>query len=121
MIEQESIKLIFANDDVVYVNLNYLSLIKRFSSNEDAQPRLSTLGSNEWKNTKEKKLKAKLKEAARDLIRLYAQRKSTPGFQYSSDTIFQKELEASFYMKILQTSQQLLSKLKWIWKMRIHG
>ncbi len=95
LIEQESIKLLFANDDVVYVNLNYLSLIKRFSSNEDAQPRLSTLGSNEWKNTK-KKVKSKIKEAARDLIRLYAQRKSTPGFQYSPDTIFQKELEASF-------------------------
>ncbi|MDA3861130.1 MAG: transcription-repair coupling factor [Melioribacteraceae bacterium] len=95
LIEQESIKLIFANNDVVYVNLNYLSLIKRFSSNEDAQPRLSTLGSNEWKNTK-KKVKSKIKEAARDLIILYAQRKSTPGFQYSPDTIFQKELEASF-------------------------
>jgi transcription-repair coupling factor (superfamily II helicase) len=96
LIEQESIKLVFANDDIVYVNLNYLSLIKRFSSNEDAQPRLSTLGSNEWKNTK-KKVKSKIMEAARDLIILYAQRKATPGFQYSSDTIFQKELEASFF------------------------
>ena len=96
LIEQESIKLIFANNDIVYVNLNYLSLIKRFSSNEDAHPRLSSLGSNEWKNTK-KKVKSKIKEAARDLIILYAQRKATPGFQYSPDTIFQKELEASFF------------------------
>ncbi len=96
LIEQESIKLIFANNDIVYVNLNYLSLIKRFSSNEDAHPRLSSLGSNEWKNTK-KKVKSKIKEAAHDLIILYAQRKATPGFQYSPDTIFQKELEASFF------------------------
>ena len=96
LIEQESIKLIFANNDVVYVNLNYLSLIKRFSSNEDVHPRLSTLGSNEWRNTK-KKVKGKIKEAARDLIKLYAQRKATPGFRFSDDTIFQKELEASFF------------------------
>lgn len=96
LIEQESIKLIYANDDIVYVNLNYLSLIKRFSSHEDVHPRLSTLGSNEWKNTK-KKVKGKIKEAARDLIMLYAQRKATPGFKFSEDTIFQKELEASFF------------------------
>jgi transcription-repair coupling factor (superfamily II helicase) len=96
LIEQESIKLQFANNDLVYVNLNYLSLIKRFSSNEDVHPRLSTLGSNEWKN-KKKKVKGKIKEAARDLIKLYAQRKSTPGFKYSPDTVFQKELEASFF------------------------
>ena len=95
LIEQESIKLVYANNDIVYVNLNYLSLIKRFSSNEDAQPRLSTLGSNEWKNTK-KKVKSKIIEAARELIILYAKRKATPGFQFSPDTIFQKELEASF-------------------------
>jgi len=95
LIEQESIKLVYAHNDIVYVNLNYLSLIKRFSSNEDAQPRLSTLGSNEWKNTK-KKVKSKIIEAARELIILYAKRKATPGFQYSPDTIFQKELEASF-------------------------
>lgn len=95
LIEQESIKLVYANNDIVYVNLNYLSLIKRFSSNEDAQPRLSTLGSNEWKNTK-KKVKSKIIEAARELIILYAKRKATPGFQFGPDTIFQKELEASF-------------------------
>ena len=96
LIEQESIKLQFANNDLVYVNLNYLSLIKRFSSNDDVHPRLSTLGSNEWKN-KKKKVKNKIKEAARDLIKLYAQRKSTPGFKYSPDTVFQRELEASFF------------------------
>ncbi len=96
LIEQESIKLIYANNDVVYVNLNYLSLIKRFSSHEDVHPRLSTLGSNQWKNTK-KKVKGQIKDAARNLIKLYAQRKATPGFRFSEDTIFQKELEASFF------------------------
>ncbi|MCK5455916.1 MAG: DEAD/DEAH box helicase, partial [Melioribacteraceae bacterium] len=71
------------------------SLIKRFSSNEDVKPRLSTLGSNEWKNTK-KKVKSKIKDTARELIKLYAKRKATPGFQFSEDTIWQNELEASF-------------------------
>jgi len=95
LIEQESIKILYAEGGVVYVNLNYLSLIKKFSSNEDVKPRLSTLGSNEWKNTK-KKVKSKIKDAARELIKLYAQRKAKPGYQFSEDTIWQKELEASF-------------------------
>lgn len=95
LIEQESIKILYAEGGVVYVNLNYLSLIKKFSSNEDVKPRLSTLGSNEWKNTK-KKVKSKIKDAARELIKLYAQRKATPGYQFSADTIWQNELEASF-------------------------
>lgn len=95
LIEQESIKILYAEGGVVYVNLNYLSLIKKFSSNEQAAPRLSTLGSNEWKSTK-KKVKSKIKEAARELIKLYAQRKAKPGFKFSEDTIWQNELEASF-------------------------
>jgi len=95
LIEQESIKILYAEGGVVYVNLNYLSLIKKFSSNEDVKPRLSTLGSNEWKNTK-KKVKSRIKDAARELIKLYAQRKAVLGFKYSEDTIWQNELEASF-------------------------
>jgi transcription-repair coupling factor (superfamily II helicase) len=95
-IEQESIKILYAEGGVVYVNLNYLSLIKKFSSNENLQPRLSVLGGNEWKSTK-KKAKAKIKEAARELITLYARRKSARGFSFNADSIWQKELEASFF------------------------
>ena len=95
LIDQESIKILYAESGVVYVNLNYLSLIKKFSSNEQAAPRLSVLGSNEWKNTK-KKVKSRIKDTARELIKLYAKRKATPGFQFSEDTIWQNELEASF-------------------------
>ena len=75
---------------------DYLSLVKKFSSKDNAAPRLSLLGSNEWKNTK-KKVKAKIKDAARDLIKLYAQRKSAEGYMFGPDTILQKELEASFF------------------------
>lgn len=95
-VDQESIKILYAEGGIVYVNLNYLSLVKKFSSKDNAAPRLSLLGSNEWKNTK-KKVKAKIKDAARDLIKLYAQRKSAEGYMFGPDTILQKELEASFF------------------------
>ncbi len=93
--EQESMKILYAEGGVVYVNLNYLALVKRYSSNENLKPTLATLGSGEWLSTKAK-AKKKIKEAARELIELYAKRKSTEGFQYSPDTVWQRELEASF-------------------------
>ncbi len=95
MVEQETIKIQYAEGGLVYLNLNYLSLIKKYSSGDKVPPKLATLGSNEWKNTK-KKVKAKITEAARDLILLYAKRKSAQGFAYSPDTVWQHELEASF-------------------------
>jgi transcription-repair coupling factor (superfamily II helicase) len=95
-IEQESIKILYAEGGVVYVNLNYLSIVKKFSSKDNAQPRLSVLGGSEWKTTK-KKVKAQIKEAARELITLYARRKAAQGFPFSADSIWQKELEASFF------------------------
>ena len=94
-IDQESMKLLYANSDVVYVNLNYLHLVKRYSAKDGLVPKLSTLGSKDWSNTK-KKTKKKIKEAARELIHLYAKRKSTPGFSFGTDTVWQRELEASF-------------------------
>ena len=93
---QESMKILYAEGGIVYVNLNYLALVKRYSSNENLKPTLATLGSGEWQNTKAK-TKKKIKEAARDLIELYAKRKSADGFRFSPDTIWQKELEASFF------------------------
>jgi transcription-repair coupling factor (superfamily II helicase) len=95
MVEQETIKILYAEGGIVYLNMNYLSLIKKYSSGDKAPPRLTTLGSNEWRSAK-KKVKSKIKEAARDLIKLYAQRKAANGFKYSPDTVWQKELEASF-------------------------
>ncbi|MEW6508783.1 MAG: transcription-repair coupling factor [Bacteroidota bacterium] len=94
-VEQESIKILYAEGGVVYVNLNYLSLVKKYSSKENIQPKLSLLGSNEWKSTK-KKVKSQIKDAARELITLYAKRKSSRGISFSPDSIWQRELEASF-------------------------
>jgi len=94
--DQESMKILYAEGGVVYVNLNYLALVKRYSSNENLKPTLATLGSGEWESTKSK-TKKKIKEAARELIELYAKRKSTEGYRFSPDTIWQRELEASFF------------------------
>lgn len=110
-IEQESIKILYAEGGVVYVNLNYLGLVKKFSSNEDAKPNLSTLGGNEWKNTK-KRVKSKIKEAARDLIQLYAKRKSTRGISFSRDSIWQKELEASFFYEDTPDQSKITEEVK---------
>ncbi|MDX1701664.1 MAG: CarD family transcriptional regulator, partial [Melioribacteraceae bacterium] len=95
MVEQETIKIQYAEDGIVYLNMNYLSLIKKYSSGDKIPPKLSTLGSNEWRTAK-KKVKSKIKEAARDLIKLYAQRKAANGFPFNQDTVWQKELETSF-------------------------
>lgn len=95
-IKQESMKIIYAGGGVVYVNLNYLTLVKKFSTAENASPSLSTLGTADWTNIKNKARK-KIKEAARELIELYAKRKSTQGYSFGQDTIWQKELEASFF------------------------
>jgi len=94
--KQESMKILYNEGGIVYVNLNYLSLVKRYSSNENLKPTLSTLGGTEWINTK-RRTKKKIKEAARDLIELYAKRKATKGYKFGADTVWQKELEASFF------------------------
>ncbi len=92
---QEAMKIIYADNDIVYVNLNFLGLVKKYSSNENLTPTLTKLGTSEWFNRKAR-AKKKIKEAARELIELYAKRKVTKGYSFSTDTIWQKELEASF-------------------------
>ncbi|KUG24840.1 transcription-repair coupling factor [hydrocarbon metagenome] len=110
-IEQESIKIIYAEGGVVYVNLNYLSLVKKFSSKDNAEPKLSVLGSNEWKAAK-KKVKNKIKDAARELIKLYAKRKASQGFSFNPDTVWQKELEASFFYEDTPDQSKVTDEVK---------
>lgn len=111
MVEQETIKILYAEGGVVYVNLNYLSLVKKYSSQDNAQPNLSVLGSNEWKSTK-KRVKAKIKEAARQLIQLYAKRKAAEGYSFSPDSIWQKELEASFFYEDTPDQAKITEEVK---------
>ena len=92
---QEVIKLSYKDGDTLFVNMNYVHLIKKFSGSEGASPDISRLGGGEWDKIKQK-TKKKVKDIARDLILLYAKRKSEPGFNFMPDTHWQKELEASF-------------------------
>ena len=92
----EVIKIAFADNDIVYVNINYLNKVKKFSSKDGVIPKLSKPGTAEWKNTKER-IKEKIKDAVIELVRLYAERRASKGYKFSSDTVWQKELEASFY------------------------
>ena len=110
-IEQESIKILYAEGGVVYVNLNYLSLVKKYSSQDNVQPRLSVLGGTEWKSTK-KKTKTKIIEAARELITLYARRKAAVGFSFSPDSIWQRELEASFMYEDTPDQTKITEEIK---------
>ncbi|MBI5323980.1 MAG: transcription-repair coupling factor [Ignavibacteriae bacterium] len=92
---QDCVRLLFADDDILYVNLNYINKIQKYSSQEGVVPKLNKLGSTEWMR-KKAKTKKRLKDIARDLIKLYAERKRQPGISYPADTIWQKEFEASF-------------------------
>ena len=95
-VEQESMKILYNEGGVVYVNLNYLNFVKKYSSSDTITPTLNTLGTTDWTNTKAK-AKRKIKEAAKELIELYAKRKASKGFSFNIDTVWQKELEASFF------------------------
>jgi transcription-repair coupling factor (superfamily II helicase) len=110
-VEQESIKILYAEGGVVYVNLHYLSLVKKFSSKENVQPKLSVLGSGEWKSTK-RKVKSKIKDAARELITLYAKRKAARGISFSQDSIWQRELEASFFYEDTPDQTKVTEEVK---------
>ncbi len=92
---QEAIKLIYANGDTVFVSIHSLHKISKYKGKEGEPPRLSKLGTGAWQKLKERK-KSKLKDIARDLIKLYAQRRKAPGYAFSKDSFLQQELEASF-------------------------
>lgn len=93
--KQEAIRLIYKNDDILYVSIHSLHRITKYTGKDGAEPSLSKLGSNAWNKLKNK-TKSRVKDIARDLIKLYAKRKASKGFQFMPDTYLQNELEASF-------------------------
>ena len=93
---QEMIRIIYKNNDKVDVSIHSLYKISKYRSSDTGEPpRLSTLGTGAWNRLKEK-AKKRIKDIARDLIKLYAKRRSEKGFRYSADSYLQHELEASF-------------------------
>ncbi len=93
--EQESVKLLFRDNDMLYVSIHSLHRISKYSGKEGQVPRIDKLGSTTWQTLKQK-TKRNVKELAYDLIKLYAQRKAKPGHSYPKDNYLQYELEASF-------------------------
>ena len=92
---QEAIRLRYKDGDVLYVNIQSLHRISKYSGKDSSVPKVNKLGTSTWKNKKEA-TKKKVKELAYDLIQLYAKRKAAKGFAFAPDSYLQTELEASF-------------------------
>ena len=91
----EVVKLMYKDNDVVFVSVHALHKISRYKSKDSEPPKIHKLGSKVWQNLKAS-TKSKVKDIAKDLIQLYAKRKSVKGFAFSADTYMQQELESSF-------------------------
>lgn len=92
---QEAIKLVYADNDIVYVSIHSLHKISKYNGKEGAPPKIYKLGSGAWKALKQK-TKARVKHIAFNLIKLYAKRRVEKGFACASDSYLQAELESSF-------------------------
>jgi transcription-repair coupling factor (superfamily II helicase) len=92
---QEAIKLVYADNDIVYVSIHSLHKISKYNGKDGVPPKIYKLGSNAWKTLKQK-TKARVKHIAFNLIQLYAKRRLDKGFQFAPDSYLQKELESSF-------------------------
>ena len=92
---QEMIKLVYANNDIIFVSIHALHKLAKYRGKEGVAPKVNRIGSGAWNRMKER-TKSKLKDIARDLIRLYADRKQQRGHAFAPDSYMQHELEASF-------------------------
>lgn len=93
--EQEMMKLVYQGGDVVYVSIHNLNKVSKYKGRDGEAPRLSRLGTGAWQKMKDR-TKKKIKDIARDLIRLYSLRRREKGFAFSPDSYMQHELEAGF-------------------------
>lgn len=93
---QEAVRIIYRDNDVLYVNINSLHKISKYTGKEGTQPKVNKLGSEAWQKLKNK-TKKQVKDIATDLIKLYAKRKASQGFAHAPDSYLQTELEASFF------------------------
>ncbi|MCB0275539.1 MAG: transcription-repair coupling factor, partial [Calditrichaeota bacterium] len=94
-LEKEVIRLVYEDDDILYVSLDKLNRIQRFVSEEGYQPKLTKLGTAEWERVK-KRTRTSVEKIARDLVELYAKRLSQEGHAFAEDNLWQREMEESF-------------------------
>lgn len=108
---QEVIKIIYKNDDVVFVSIHSLHKVSKYRGKDGEPPRVSALGTGAWERMKER-TKAHIKDIARDLIKLYSRREHERGFAYSPDSYLQHELEASFLYEDTPDQQKATQEVK---------
>ena len=101
---QEAVKLIYKDGDVIFVSIHGLHRISKYKSAEGTPPKIYKLGTGTWQKLKNQ-TKAKVKDIAEDLIKLYSERRASKGFAFSPDTYIQQELESSFIYE--ETPDQL--------------
>lgn len=92
---QETIRLVYKDKDILYVNVHSLHKISKYRAKDGEEPKINKLGTGAWQKLKQN-TKSKIKDIAKELISLYAKRKQVNGFSFSTDSYLQKELEASF-------------------------
>ena len=92
---QDVVKILYQGGDAIYVNVNALHKVSKYSGKDGTEPRMHKLGSPSWSKAKSK-AKSRIKELAFDLVSLYAKRKAQAGFAFTPDNYMQQELEASF-------------------------
>ena len=107
----EVVKLTYKDNDVVFVSVHALHKISRYKSKDAEPPKIHKLGSKAWQNLKSS-TKSKVKDIAKDLIQLYAKRKSARGFAFSADTYLQQELESSFMYEDTPDQEKAVSAVK---------
>lgn len=108
---QEMLKLYFQNDDLVLVSIHALHKLSKYRGKEGVPPKISKLGSGAWDRLKEK-TKTKVKDIARDLIKLYAERRQQKGYSYAPDSYLQHELEASFIYEDTPDQMKAMTEVK---------
>ncbi|MDX2047530.1 MAG: transcription-repair coupling factor [Chitinophagaceae bacterium] len=108
---QEAVRIIYKDNDILYVNINSLHKISKYTGKEGSVPKVNKIGSDAWARLKER-TKTKVKEIAFDLIKLYAQRKAQPGFAHSADNYMQTELEASFIFEDTPDQSKVTADVK---------
>lgn len=94
-VSKDYMKVGYANDGVIYVSIDQMSLVQKYIGGDAAKPKLNKLGTVSWEKAKTKARNA-VKILAQDLVDLYAQRQSARGYQYSADTVWQNEFEEAF-------------------------
>ena len=107
----EVVKLTYKDNDVVFVSVHALHKISRYKSKDAEPPKIHKLGSKVWQNLKSS-TKSKVKDIAKDLIQLYAKRKSARGFAFSADTYLQQELESSFMYEDTPDQEKAVQAVK---------